>query len=114
LGVILTDSRFREDEARLRRFFADLTEEGTPYTKLHRIVEGLCLGPSHCSIGLQCADLVVATTAAAEHGVGDGRGYFKQLGPRFAVHPTTGAVDGVRLERFPDAKPRPRTHHRLF
>jgi hypothetical protein len=31
------------------RFFADLTEEGTPYSKLNRIVEGLFLGPSQCS-----------------------------------------------------------------
>jgi hypothetical protein len=31
LGVIVVDSRFREDDMRLRRFFADLTEEGTPY-----------------------------------------------------------------------------------
>ena len=30
LGMIVVDSRFREDDARLRRFFADLTEDGTP------------------------------------------------------------------------------------
>ena len=59
LGMIVVDSRFREDDARLRRFFADLTQDGTPYSKLDRIVEGLFLGPSHYSIGLQCADLVV-------------------------------------------------------
>ena len=59
LGMIVVDSRFREDDARLRRFFADLTHNGSPYSKLDRIVEGLFLGPSHYSIGLQCADLVV-------------------------------------------------------
>ncbi|MGH3005429.1 MAG: DUF3800 domain-containing protein [Gaiellaceae bacterium] len=114
LGVIVIDSRFREEDARLRRFFSDLTEEGTPYVKLGRIVEGLFLGPSHYSIGLQCADLVVAATAAAERGVGDGRRYFKQLLPRFARHPATGELEGVGLKRFPETKPRERSERHLF
>ena len=113
-GIIIVDSRFREEDSRLRRFFGDLQEEGTPYMKLDRIVEGLFLGPSHYSIGLQCADLVVAATAAAERGVGLGSGYFKRLEPRFATHPATGAIDGVGLKRFPDPEERPREHHRLF
>ena len=114
VGVVVVDSRFREDDRHLRRFFADLTEAGTPYMKLQRIVEGLFLGPSHYSIGLQCADLVVAATAAAERGVGDGRRYFKQLRPRFAVHPATGALEGVGVKRFPDTAPRERPVTRLF
>lgn len=114
LGLIVVDSRFREDDRRLRRFFADLTEEGTPYMKLGRIVEGLFLGPSHYSIGLQCADLVVAATAASERGVGAGAGYFKRLEPRFARHPQSGAIEGVGLKRFPDPGERERAHHRLF
>ena len=77
VGLIVVDSRFRDEDTRLRRFFADLTEAGTPYMKLERIVEGLFLGPSHYSIGLQCADLVVAITAAAERGGGQARGYLK-------------------------------------
>ena len=114
VGIIVIDSRFHEKDARLRRFFGDLTEAGTPYTKLERIVEGLFLGPSHYSIGLQCADLVVAATAAAERGVGAGGGYLKKLLPRFARHPATGALEGVGLKRFPEAEPRGREHHRLF
>ena len=114
VGTIVVDSRFREDDARLRSFFAGLTKDGTPYTRLERIVEGLFLGPSHYSIGLQCADLVVACTAAAERGGGDGRRYLKQLLPRFAHHPATGELEGVGLKRFPDQVPRPRDHHRLF
>ncbi|MGH3034947.1 MAG: DUF3800 domain-containing protein [Gaiellaceae bacterium] len=114
LGMIVIDSRFREADARLRRFFSDLTEEGTPYMKLARIVEGLFLGPSHYSIGLQCADLVVAATAAAGRGVGDGRRYLKQLLPRFARHPATGELEGVGLKRFPEAEPRRRERNRLF
>jgi hypothetical protein len=101
-GSIVIDSRFREDDTRLRRFFADLTEAGTPYVKLSRIVEGLFLGPSHHSIGLQCADLVVAATVASERGVGLASGYLKKLLPRFARHPATGELEGVGLKRFPD------------
>jgi hypothetical protein len=114
VGLIVVDSRFREDDRRLRRFFSDLTEEGTPYMKLDRIVEGLFLGPSHYSIGLQCADLVVASTLAAERGVGQGSGYFKKLLPRFAVHPATGELPGVGVKRFPDPELRERRHSRLF
>jgi hypothetical protein len=113
-GIIVIDSRFKEQDARLRRFFGDLAEEGTPYMKLGRIVEGLFLGPSHYSIGLQCADLVVAATAAGERGVGQGSGYVKKLLPRFARHPATGELDGVGLKRFPEAEPRDRDERHLF
>ena len=113
VGLIVVDSRFREDDARLRRFFADLTKDGSPYSRLGRIVEGLFLGPSHYSIGLQCADLVCAITAAAERGNGQARGYLRALLPRFATHPATGALDGVGIKRFPDV-PRDRVPHKLF
>jgi hypothetical protein len=113
LGLIVIDSRFREDDARLRRFFADLTKDGTPYMQLPRIIEGLFLGPSH-SIGLQCADLIVAMTAGAERGGGQARGYLKKLLPRFAVHPATGELDGVGLKRFPELVPREPRRNRLF
>jgi hypothetical protein len=114
LGAIVIDSRFREEDARLRRFFAELTDAGTPYMKLSRIVEGLFLGPSHYSIGLQCADLVVACTASAERGNAQARGYLRRLLPRFASHPATGELEGVGLKRFPEQVPRERGVHRLF
>lgn len=114
LGMIVVDSRFREDDQRLRRFFAYLMKDGTPYMQLPRIIEGLFLGPSDHSIGLQCADLVVAMTANAERGPGQGRGYLKKLLPRFAVHPATGEIDGVGLKRFPEQVPREHGRHRLF
>jgi hypothetical protein len=114
LGIIVVDSRFREQDARLRRFFADLTEEGTPYVKLRRIVEGLFLGPSDHSIGLQCADLIVSCIAAAERGNGQARGYLKKLLPRLAHHPATGELEGVGLKRFPEPVPRPHGEARLF
>jgi len=113
-GIIVVDSRFKEKDARLRRFFGDLTEEGTPYVKLERIVEGLFLSPSHYSIGLQCADLVVAATVASQRGIGQGSGFFKQLAGRFARHPVTGEVEGVGLKRFPEPEPRQRPDRHLF
>jgi Protein of unknown function (DUF3800) len=114
VGLIVVDSRFREDDSRLRRFFADLTESGTPFMKLDRIIEGLFLGPSHHSIGLQCADLVTAIATSAERGNGQGRGYLKTLLPRFATHPATGSLDGVGIKRFPDTVAPERPKHRLF
>ena len=114
VGAIVVDSRHREDDARLRRFYAELTEAGSPFSRLDRLVEGLFLGPSHVSIGLQCADLVVAATAAAERGGGDARRYLRQLLPRFATHPVTGEHDGVGLKRFPEPVQRPREETRLF
>ena len=114
VGLIVVDSRFHEDDTRLRRFFADLSRDGTPYSRLDRIVEGLFLGPSHYSIGLQCADLVVAITAAAERGAGQASGYLRKLLPRFATHPRTGELEGVGLKRFPDTVRRPRSETKLF
>ena len=114
VGMIVIDSRFREDDSRLRRFFADLTKDGSPYSRLDRIVEGLFLGPSHFSIGLQCADLVCSITTAAERGNGQARGYLKTLLPRFATHPATGALEGVGIKRFPEQVRRPREETRLF
>ncbi len=114
LGLIVADSRHREDDDSLRRFFGALTETGTPYVQLDRIVEGLFLGPSNLSVGLQCADLVVGITTAAERGSGLARGYLKRLLPRFAVHPVTGELEGVGLKRFPETVPRPRGESKLF
>lgn len=113
LGLVVVDSRHREEDDSIRRFFGALTETGTPYMRLDRIVEGLFLGPSHLSIGLQCADLIVSISAAAERGNGLALGYLRKLEPRFATHPATGELDGVGFKRFPEP-PRGRASHRLF
>jgi hypothetical protein len=113
LGLVVADSRRSEDDLSLRRYFGALAESGTPFMRLDRIVEGLFLGPSHLSVGLQCADLVVSITAAAERGNAQARGYLKGLLPCFATHPATGELDGVGIKRFPDV-PRDRAPHKLF
>jgi hypothetical protein len=104
-GVIVLDSRLREVDDRMRRFFDRLQREGTPFAELDRIVDSLLLGPSHFSLGLQVADLVVGATLAAQRAPGDASRWFKQLLPRFARHPDTGELEGVGLKTFP---PRPR------
>jgi hypothetical protein len=114
LGLIVVDSRFREEDSRLRRFFAELTDSGTPFMKLERIIEGLFLRPSDHSIGLQCADLVTAIATSAERGNGQARGYLKTLLPGFATHPATGSLDGVGIKRFPDTVAPERQKHKLF
>jgi len=55
----------------MRRFFEALQRDGTPYAQLDRIVDSLLLGPSHHSIGLQTADLVIASALAGRRALGD-------------------------------------------
>ena len=100
-GVIILDSRRPEVDERTRRFFERLKREGTPYVELDRIVDSLLLGPSHHSIGLQAADLVIASTLAARRGQGDASRWHKALLPSFARHPDTGVLGGVGLVEFP-------------
>jgi len=73
----------------------------TPYVSLGRIVDSLLLGPSHHSIGLQAADLIVGCTLASQRAPGDASRWHKQLLPRFARHPDTGLVEGVGLVTYP-------------
>lgn len=114
-GVIVLDSRRPEADERLRRFMERLKREGTPYVTLDRIVDSLMLGPSHHSIGLQAADLVVASTLAARRNQGDASRWHRQLLPRFARHPDTGALHGVGLVEFPArSKGEPRGPAKLF
>ena len=106
-GVIVLDSREREKDDRLRRFFERLRDEGTEFMELDRLVDSLLLGPSHFSIGLQVADLVVGSYLAGRRGqLNDASRWHKLLLERcFARHPDTGEVDGVGLKDFP---PRPK------
>jgi len=100
-GAIVLDSRAPELDNRMRRFFEALQRDGTPYARLDRIVDSLLLGPSHHSIGLQTADLVIASALAGRHVLGDASRWHKQLLPRFARHPDTGALDGVGIVEYP-------------
>ena len=100
-GVIVLDSRREDVDNRIRRFFEQLQRDGTPYMKLDRLVDALLLGPSHHSIGLQTADLVIASAMAAQRSLGDASRWHKQLLPCFARHPDTGALEGVGLVTYP-------------
>jgi hypothetical protein len=100
-GVVVLDSRKREVDDRMRRFFERIQREGTAYRELNRIIDSLLLGPSHYSLGLQVADLVVATTLKAQRAPGDATRWLRQLEPRFARHPVSGEIDGVGLKIYP-------------
>lgn len=71
------------------------------YVKLDRIVDSLLFGPSHHSIGLQTADLVVASALAGRRQLGDASRWHKQLLSCFARHPDTGALEGVGIVEYP-------------
>jgi len=106
VGAVVIDSRMDDSDRRLRRFFDELLVDGTPYTDLDRLVDTVLLGPSHHSIGLQVADLVVGCALASRRRAGDGSRWFRQLEPRFAHHPDTLSLDGVGLVEFPRMRPR--------
>ena len=115
-GVMVLDSRDREKDDRLRRFFERLRDEGTEFMELDRLVDSLMLGPSHFSVGLQVADLVVGSTVAGRRGqLNDASRWHKLLREHcFARHPDTGEVDGVGLKEFPD-RPKGEEHEvKLF
>lgn len=114
-GVIVLDSRRRETDDRMRRFFTRIQQEGTPFAELERIVDGLLLGPSHFSLGLQLADLVVGCSRSATFNMGENRRRFRELQTVFARHPSSGEVDGVGMKFFPDStKPEQVPDVRLF
>ncbi|MCB0857304.1 MAG: DUF3800 domain-containing protein [Solirubrobacterales bacterium] len=101
-GVIVLDSRRYEEDDHMRRYFDRIHEEGTDFAELGRIVDGLLLGPSHYSLGLQLADLVVGPTRASRYqGPGAATRSFRSLKPTFMAHPDTGKVEGVGLKVFP-------------
>ncbi len=86
--------------------------------QLPRIVEGLFLGPSNYSIGLQCADLIVAMTANAERAASRSGTRISEEGSS-SIRGASGnrqILDGVGLASdFPEAVPRARgSRHRLF
>lgn len=101
-GVIVLDSRRYEEDDHMRRYFDRIHEEGTDFADLDRIVDGLLLGPSHYSLGLQLADLVVGPTRASRfQGLGAASRSYRALEPNFMTHPDTGKLDGVGLKVFP-------------
>jgi hypothetical protein len=89
--------------------------EVSPGTADARPVDSPLPGPSHHSLGLQPADLVVGCTRAATFGLGDNGRRLKQLERVFARHPSSGEISGVGLKCFPDSvKPEQLPGSRLF
>ena len=114
VGMMVVDSRFREDDARLRRFFADLTKDGSPYSRLDRIIEG----------SLPRAQRPLDRIAVRRPGLRDHcrRRARQRPGARLpqdttaAIRdsPRDGELDGVGLKRFPEKVGRPHRRVRLF
>jgi hypothetical protein len=111
-GALILDHREGTQDERLRRFFRRLADNGTPYTRLERIVDPILLSPSHHTLGIQAADLVVGSSLSVSRArtsrISQKRGRIAQevherLLPCFARHPHTGEIDGVGIKRFPDS-----------
>ncbi len=112
-GAIVLDQREGTQDDRLRRFSRRLADDGTPFTGLERIVDPVLLSPSHHTLGIQAADLVVGSALAISRAGTSGisprrvelaRGLHERLLPCFARHPRTGEIEGVGIKRFPDAR----------
>jgi len=110
-GAIVLDHREGTQDERLRHFFRRLADNGTPYMRLERIVDPILLSPSHHTLGIQAADLVVGSHLTASRAqtrrispkrAAVAREVHERLLPCFARHPHTGAIDGVGIKRFPD------------
>jgi Protein of unknown function (DUF3800) len=113
-GAIVIDHRNGNQDDRLRLFFRRLADKGTPFMTLDRIVDPIMLSPSHHTLGIQAADLVVGPiltlSRAEEPGlsqrrVEQARELHQRLLPCFARHPKTGRVEGVGIKRFPEPSP---------
>ncbi len=115
-GAIVLDQREGTQDERLRRVSRRLADDGTPFTSLERIVDPVLLSPSHHTLGIQAADLVVGSALALSRAGGPGispervnlaRRLHERLLPCFARHPHTGKIEGVGIKRFPDASRAP-------
>lgn len=115
-GAIILDQREGTQDERLRRFFRRLAGDGTPFARLERILDPILLSPSHHTIGIQAADLVVGSMLALSRAdtalisperAAIARRVHERLLPSFARNPYTGAVEGVGIKRFPDDSPAP-------
>ena len=122
-GAIILDERQGAQDERLRRFFRRLVDNGTPYTRLERIVDPLLLSPSHHTLGIQAADLVAGSMLAVSRAdagrisakrAANARSVHERLLPTFARNPHTGTVEGVGIEWFPDRAAGTAADGRLF
>jgi hypothetical protein len=115
-GVIVLDSRWDQKDDETSKFFNLMQKEGTGFADLDRIVDSLLLGPSHFSLGLQIADLVVGPARASCFGLGEASRRHKQLVESiYCRHPSSNEVLGVGLKYFPDTvRPEPPREDRLF
>lgn len=80
---------------------------------LERIVDPITLSPSHQTLGIQAADLVVGPLLTLARAGSPGvsaerlelaREFHQRLLPCFARHPATGEIDGMGIKHFPDAQ----------
>ena len=114
LGLIVVDSRFREDDERLRRFFADLTKDGTPVHAAAADRRGPLPRPEPL-----LDRPAVRRPDRRDHRERRARPRPGARLPEEAAaalrrHPATGELDGVGLKRFPEQVPREHGRHRLF
>ena len=89
--MIVVDSRFREEDTRLRRFFADLTKDGTPVLAARPDRRGPLPRPEPLLDRPPVRRPRGRDHRRGRARQGQARGYLKTLLPRFARHPMTAS-----------------------
>lgn len=100
-GIIICDHRERTQDDNIRKLHAKLleTKNGDNSSKYENLIEGLFLTPSHLSIGIQLADMVVGSIFRKfEHN--DDR-WFKLLESCWE-RSASDNLDGYGLVKFPE------------
>lgn len=100
-GIIVCDHREKNHDDTIRRLHANLLNAGVDdefSSKYENLIEGLFLAPSHLSIGIQLADVVVGAVFR-NFEKGDDR-WFNMLKPSWRCSPQ-GDIDGYGLIKFP-------------
>lgn len=98
-GIVICDHRESNQDDNLRKLHAKLLNiESSDPSKYENLIEGLFIAPSHLSIGIQFADMVVgAVFRKFEH---NDEKWFNLLEPSWRKS-SDGVIDGFGLIKFP-------------
>lgn len=99
LGIIVADHRGKKQDESLRSSHQRIVEDKSSFTsKYSCYIETLFLTPSHLSVGIQFADMVVGAIGRGFN-TGDWT-YFQEFRQSIRTSPT-GKIDGHGIAKFP-------------
>jgi hypothetical protein len=103
-GHIVIDEKSKKFDKAIRHTCAELINEGTTFTNVHHVIDGVHISPSGTSLGLRMADYVVgAINSHLEHNYS---AYVERIMGSFH-RDSSGNLDGVGAKRYPTRKSHP-------